>query len=75
MRSAQALRVCENFGTLRVFDRWGELVFLSSDPLKIGWDGTGKRGKDLPSDTFIYILEVVCPLDNGRKVGDITLFR
>ncbi len=65
----------EKFGTLRVFDRWGELVFSSSDPVKNGWDGAGKRGRELPSDTFIYILEVVCPLENGRKVGDITLLR
>lgn len=36
----------------RVFSRWGDEVFQSSDPEFI-WDGTF-RGKELPSDAYAY---------------------
>jgi gliding motility-associated-like protein len=49
--------------TLRVFNRWGEVVFertnfQANDVLK-GWDGTHK-GKQSPQEVYVYTIEVIC---------------
>jgi gliding motility-associated-like protein len=41
--------------TFRVFDRWGQKVFETTD-LTLGWDGT-YRGKPLDTGVFVYTLE------------------
>jgi gliding motility-associated-like protein len=43
------------FDYLRVFNRWGQLVFESKNPLQ-GWDGKFK-GKQVPSGTYIYTVQ------------------
>jgi gliding motility-associated-like protein len=62
-----------------VFDRWGELLFESSDftpnDLSNGWDGKFK-GEFLNPGVFVYYAEFT--LVNGRKStrkGDITIIR
>ncbi|MFM6935529.1 MAG: T9SS type B sorting domain-containing protein [Flavobacteriales bacterium] len=59
---------------LRIFDRWGELVFETSDQ-SLGWDGTFK-GKKLDPDVFDYYLEVDC-LGGSHNIikGNITLMK
>ncbi len=42
--------------TLRIYDRWGEKVFETSD-LNIGWDGTF-RNKKMDNAVFVYYLHV-----------------
>ena len=37
----------------QAFNRWGELVFRTSDP-KINWDGKNTQGKDLAVGTYFY---------------------
>ena len=60
--------------TLRIFDRWGELVFETSDINK-GWDGTF-RGKDCNPGVFVYQLDVICHNQQIFKdKGNITLIR
>jgi len=59
---------------MRVFTRWGELIFESNSPNQ-GWNG---RLKDisLPSDVYVYIFEY--SLTDGRsglEKGDVTLLR
>ncbi len=69
----------EEVRVLRIFDRWGEMVFEKSntppnDPL-YGWDGKF-RGKDMNSDVFVYYIIVALP--DGTTVemkGDLTLLR
>ncbi len=58
----------------RIYDRWGELVFETTDRNK-GWDGTF-RGKLLDPDVYDYYLQVDCVggLQNIIK-GNITLMR
>ena len=58
----------------RVFDRWGELVFESTDP-QYGWDGTF-RGRELDPDVYDFYLDVTCV--GGLKSitkGNVTLMR
>jgi gliding motility-associated-like protein len=40
---------------LKIFNRWGEMVFETSDKAK-GWDGI-YRGKHVPFATYIYLLD------------------
>jgi len=63
---------------LKIFNRWGALVFAAKDPAEI-WDGT-QNGEISPSDVYFYLLEyeTINPLgakDQGRFQGDITLIR
>lgn len=43
------------FSNLKVFSRWGELVFETKDPLG-GWDGK-IDGQDAPSDVYVWWVE------------------
>lgn len=64
---------------LRIFDRWGDLVFEGinvplNDPSK-GWDGTS-RGQ--PSPIGLYVYSSVVRLKNGstyQKAGEVNLIR
>ena len=64
------------FNYLKIFNRWGTLVYQSNsiDPSK-GWDGTYK-GNDQPADTYTWVVDAVG--QNGkpiRKSGSIVLIR
>ncbi|MCB0535380.1 MAG: gliding motility-associated C-terminal domain-containing protein, partial [Saprospiraceae bacterium] len=64
---------------LRIFDRWGELLFerrdfSPNDPAQ-GWDGTF-RGDAVAPGVYVYYL--VIRLANGNELelrGDVTVFR
>ena len=59
---------------LRVFDRWGEMVFESTEQHD-GWDGT-YHGKPLNTGVFMYIAEMETL--TGKQLfakGDVTLIR
>ncbi|WP_235299002.1 T9SS type B sorting domain-containing protein [Portibacter marinus] len=59
---------------LRIYDRWGELVFESTD-VENGWNGTF-NDVDLPPDVYAYILMVTCPNNLDYMLqGNITLLR
>ena len=65
--------------SLRVFNRWGELVFerlnFNANDASAGWDGKYK-GKTLSPDVFVYVCEIVC--DNNQLLsykGDVTLLQ
>ncbi len=64
---------------LRIYDRWGSLVFEQNNFLtnetSSGWDGTD-HGRDLTPAVFVFIAEV--QYAPGRKIilkGDVTLVR
>lgn len=59
---------------LKVYDRWGELVFESNDQSK-GWDGEYK-GVSLDPAVFVYHLKVRCENNLSYfKKGNVTLIR
>ncbi len=68
-----------NIRTMKVFDRWGELVFENAnfepnDPSN-GWDGTFK-GKRMNPNVFVYYVEV--DFIDGETIlykGDVTLIK
>jgi chitodextrinase len=59
---------------MRVYNRWGELVFESTD-IRIGWDGY-YRGQLSQQDVYVYQMWVRF-VDNKEieRRGDLTLFR
>jgi gliding motility-associated-like protein len=59
---------------LKIYDRWGELVFETSDK-NIGWDGTFK-GRRLDPAVYVYHLNMTCidGQENFEK-GNVTLIR
>jgi len=58
----------------RVFDRWGELVFESTDP-NFGWNGIF-RDKKLDPDVYDYYLDVTCIGGlNSIIKGNVTLMK
>lgn len=64
---------------LRIFNRWGELVFekrnFPANDASSGWDGTFK-GKAAAIDTYIYMIDIIC--ENANVItykGNITLIR
>ncbi len=66
--------------SMRIFDRWGELLYertnLPAQPAEHeGWDGTF-RGKIAPSGVYVYLIEV--EFEDGEVLlfrGDVTLVR
>lgn len=59
---------------LKVFNRWGELVFQSNHP-DIGWDGTYK-GKPQEMDSYAYTLYVeFVDGTHVKRQGNVTLIR
>jgi len=66
---------------VKIYDRWGELVFDSStdgDAMLQGWDGTYK-GKELTPQVFVYYMEGAFldgeEFDEEVKQGNITLVK
>ncbi len=57
---------------IRIFNRWGELVWASEKGYPQPWDGMS-NGRKLPIDTYHYIIN----LHDGSKpaIGDITVLR
>lgn len=59
---------------MMIFDRWGELIFETSDPDE-GWDGTVNGQKAKP-DTYVY--KIMVKDHRGRwheKEGEVTVVR
>jgi gliding motility-associated-like protein len=60
--------------TWRIYNRWGQLVFTSTDRFQ-GWDGTFK-GVLQPQEVYTYTLDIeFTDGTKARKTGDITLLR
>lgn len=59
---------------LRIFNRWGELVFQTTDKTR-GWDGT-YRGKAMDTGVFVYSVDGIT-IENKpfSQKGNITLLR
>ena len=62
------------FSFFRVYNRWGNLVFESTDP-DAAWDGSYK-GEMQPQDSYSYVIEGYNFRNELiRKQGTITLVR
>lgn len=60
---------------LIVWNRWGEIVYETTDPNALGWDGTYK-GKEAIGDSFAWYVNLTC--GNGdifEDKGNVTLLK
>ncbi|MBN8702575.1 MAG: gliding motility-associated C-terminal domain-containing protein [Bacteroidetes bacterium] len=60
---------------LKIFNRWGELMFETNDPLK-NWNGKDANGKLFQIDTYIWKIEIT-DLYNQQveRVGHVNMIR
>jgi len=58
---------------LKVYNRWGQVVYTHSGTYNNDWDGT-RKGKDLPVGTYYYVITLN---QDGREnvSGDISIIR
>lgn len=59
-----------------VFSRWGESLFATRSEEEMAWDGTDKKGREVPQGTYVWKLKV--RLESGEQresTGMITLIR
>ena len=68
----------EKVNSMRIFNRWGQLVFESTGEPDPRWDGT-HNDKAAPSDVYVYFAVIGCEIDPNIpevvKQGEITLIR
>ena len=67
-----------NIEKLRIFDRWGNLVFLKNDfkpnmPQE-GWDGK-IGGSDVVPGVYVFVVEYLAPSGIKTLAGDVTLIK
>lgn len=63
-----------NLNSFKLFNRWGELIFETTD-INEGWDGKYK-GKPQPLGTYIYLIDATSSTGKRfQKQGTITLLR
>ena len=60
---------CDTY-TLIIFNRWGEEVFKTDDPLNIGWDGRF-NGQNASEGIYVYFIKGT----RSEKTGYIVLLR
>ncbi|MCP4313055.1 MAG: T9SS type B sorting domain-containing protein, partial [Bacteroidetes bacterium] len=58
---------------LKVFDRWGSMVYITGNAADEPWDGTF-NGRTLPIDSYHYILDLNYG-DNEPRTGNVTIVR
>ena len=60
----------------RIYNRWGQQVFFSSDP-EVGWNGRlNNTGEDSPAGVYVYTVEYNGPRGEPFTVkGHVTLVR
>ena len=58
---------------IEIFDRWGRLVWRSTRGYTENWDGRNMNGKELPMDSYFYVIN----LNDGSDLmnGTITIIR
>lgn len=56
--------------TLKIYSRWGDLVYEGSE----NWDGNAD-GKPFPADVLVYTVEVETGEERVTEKGDVTLVR
>jgi gliding motility-associated-like protein len=58
---------------IEIFDRWGKLVWRSSRGYTENWDGRNMNGKELPMDSYFWVIN----LNDGTELinGTITIIR
>lgn len=65
---------CYDTLTIQIYDRWGKLVYESSDP-EFAWDGKNPKGKDVAEGTYYVIINGIFGDTDVSRRYPITLLR
>lgn len=57
-----------------IYDRWGRLVFRSDPGYSQPWDGTDMSGKELPMDSYHFVIRLNFGNDD-RIIGIVTIVK
>jgi len=57
-----------------IYDRWGRLIWRSEPGYPTPWDGRNMRGKEVPMDSYHYIILLNFGGDE-RVTGAVTVIR
>ena len=51
--------------SVKIFDRWGNIVYETSASYIDGWNGKNKNGKDMPDGVYYWMSDYKprCPID------------
>jgi gliding motility-associated-like protein len=60
--------------SLKIYNRWGSLLFESTDPDE-SWNGKTKIGSPASSGTYFYVLDAISPFNDFSTNGTINLIR
>ena len=60
---------------VEVFDRWSRRVFVSQRGYPVSWDGRDMNGRELPMETYYYIIQVNDNIGTPPFQGTITIIR
>ncbi|HAE12621.1 MAG: gliding motility-associated C-terminal domain-containing protein [Chitinophagales bacterium] len=64
---------CENFLSLSIYNRWGDMIFETSD-YTVGWDGTYQE-KEQPIGSYVFMLRYLEGDQEAIIQGSVTLIR
>ena len=58
---------------IEIYDRWGKLIWKSARGYPVPWDGRNTGGKEMPMDSYFYVIQ----LNDGSDPinGTITIVR
>lgn len=59
---------------LKIFNRWGNLIFSTDDPHTAGWDGSYK-GQQQEMGVYVWYMIFETPFKTVTKKGNVTLLR
>lgn len=60
--------------TVTVFNRWGEKVYYADKDYYLKpWDGTNRKGKDMPVGTYYYRIEFNDVKNTAPRIGSVTI--
>ncbi|MBN1415302.1 MAG: gliding motility-associated C-terminal domain-containing protein, partial [Bacteroidales bacterium] len=62
-------------GSIKIYDRWGTLVFKCENGCHDLWWGQDLKGRDLPSDSYHYIIELNLGDNRPPLKGAVTIIR
>lgn len=60
---------CHDFNDLKIYNRWGELVFSTPVPISVAWDGRTAFGAPVEPGVYYYVLDGA----DGRFSGSLTV--
>jgi gliding motility-associated-like protein len=62
--------------TMRIYDRWGQLAYISKDVFK-GWDGRViTNGEIAQQDTYVYMIELTDRIgEKHQYIGSVTIIK